>query len=133
MLIRLIMACHWHPANSTYQFAYQLFTLAILSLSPQLSRGSLYDVYKERLVLCNILHVMGNLAKIYPSSRINKNIREVWFIEKIYYMQNNPDVNRYCIKVLRIGALATVRKKLFYYGLLFWTIDQENLFVLSVW
>lgn len=48
-------------------------------------------------------------------------------------MQNNPDVNRYCIKVLRIGALATVRKKLFYYDLLFWTIDQENLFVLSVW
>ena len=68
MLIRLIMACHWHPANSTYQFAYQLFTLAILSLSPQLSRGSLYDVYKEHLVLCNILHVMGNLKQKFTQA-----------------------------------------------------------------
>lgn len=36
MIIRLIMACHWHPADSTYQFTYELVTLATLNFSPQL-------------------------------------------------------------------------------------------------
>ena len=75
MVIRLIMACHWHPANIAYQFVYRLVTLVNLAATRS-TAGEACMTYTKRAVVSNILDLMDDLAKITLQTAVIGGITE---------------------------------------------------------